>query len=266
MTPRDRNYRFEPGNEYTKKEILEITELSHNTLDKSLQTARLSTSRRTYSGDELLDRFLMVRKCVDAGRTYEEVAEQFSLLDAKSAPLEETEYSSYEGTEGSVDGLSAIDDIVTENLQAALQEISREAVRDFIEALPLYVAYEAYEGRKQFDSALRRSFRAFSHQMKGDMAKRKKRQKIFGPKAFGSRFQLAPSEEKKDEGTEGEESEADSEEEISEEPYYTDRTFTGRSLQKQHEGKPLTIQEQQAVDAHGEGILNEMFGMEPEVQ
>jgi hypothetical protein len=60
------SYDFDPNSEYKKTDIESLTGLSANTVTESLKTAGLSTSRRVYSGAELLERFVPVRRMLEA--------------------------------------------------------------------------------------------------------------------------------------------------------------------------------------------------------
>lgn len=66
----------------TKKKLQERYGLADTTVYKTLQACGLPTNVRTYSKQQIANRFDVARKLLDGGSTYEDVAFYFSLRPA----------------------------------------------------------------------------------------------------------------------------------------------------------------------------------------
>lgn len=66
----------------TKKDLAERYHISHNTVTDTLKACGLDTSKRSYTEEEITERFDVARKLFDAGKTSKEIEAYFSMKDA----------------------------------------------------------------------------------------------------------------------------------------------------------------------------------------
>ncbi|MBD2115179.1 MULTISPECIES: hypothetical protein [Cyanophyceae] len=168
------NYNFDPDRDYSKKEIAEITELSANTVTDSLKTAGLSTSKRFYTGSELLERFVPVRKMLDAGRTHEEICAARRMRQASSSTQENwpggggfqppDSSSALETDEAVIAGMGSFEDAINAGIRESIESAVQDATRDIVQFIPAMVAKALAEAaqsgqiRDVFHSRLREYF------------------------------------------------------------------------------------------------------------
>jgi hypothetical protein len=159
-------YNFDPGREYTKREIAEFTGLSANTITDSLKTAGLSTSKRAYTGRELLERFVLVRRMLEAGRSHDEVRAALRMREARQEEAEERVREPADGlsTETAAHAFHSLDVEIAEGVKTLVSSIVEEAAKDIMPYVPAMVAIalskEAERGtlKEGFQTTLRRYF------------------------------------------------------------------------------------------------------------
>ncbi|MBE9108245.1 hypothetical protein IQ273_02260 [Nodosilinea sp. LEGE 07298] len=174
------SYDFDPNSEYKKTDIEALTGLSANTVSESLKTAGLSTSRRIYSGAELLERFVPVRQMLEAGRTHEEIREAFEMRQAGSSsdgvgrPRQGGAYhrsqapsssSSSIGANEAVSGeMGSFEDEINAAIKESIESVVHAATQDIVKYIPAMVAASLAEAaqsgkiRDAFHSTLREYF------------------------------------------------------------------------------------------------------------
>ena len=69
------------------QEVLEIS--SKNTLRDTLKACGLETKKEKYTAEEIWNQFIPARQMLEAGATYQEVAEHFGLKDSEGGYAEE---------------------------------------------------------------------------------------------------------------------------------------------------------------------------------
>lgn len=157
MQKNPRNYHFVPAQPYTKKEIGDLTGLSKNVVTAGLEAARLSTSRRTYSGQELLEQFVPIRQLIDSGMTYEEIEEMQRMRHAGSQVEGDSPDSMYDES----GDLGDFDQAVGRGMTQIVYGVAEAAADDLVEMMPqivgLALSKVARDGK--LDAAFKRGMR-----------------------------------------------------------------------------------------------------------
>lgn len=130
------NVSIDPDREYTKKELQELTGLAPNTIYDTIKACGLSSSQRTYSGAELLERFLPARSMVAGGSTYDEVRQAFRLKTAATAPETEMNAAGYATAS---EGISFANE-VSQQVAESVRSIVVAGVKDLIPHIPKMAA------------------------------------------------------------------------------------------------------------------------------
>ncbi len=68
--------------DYTKKDLESLFDVSDNTVNATLKACGLPTSKRQYTREEVIERFLTARKMFDSGKSSSEITELFALKHA----------------------------------------------------------------------------------------------------------------------------------------------------------------------------------------
>ncbi len=116
----------------TKKELEERYNLSDNTVYKTLKACGLDTSKTSYSEEEIKDRFEKARGILEAGGTYKDVEDCFSMRQAQASP--EDAFDDFPTDEASVTSLRQQ---VSQEVLQTYDEVMDAAVRDVIPFLPM---------------------------------------------------------------------------------------------------------------------------------
>jgi DNA-binding transcriptional MerR regulator len=157
MQKKPRNYHFDPACQYNKKEIAELTGLSKNVVTAGLEAAGLSTSRRSYSGQELLDQFVPIRQLIDSGMTYEEIEEMQRIRHAGN----QDEGDLSDSMDGEGGDLGDFDQAVGRGMAQMMYGVAEAAVDDLVDVVPqlvgLAMGKAVRDGR--LDAAFKRSLR-----------------------------------------------------------------------------------------------------------
>ncbi|RZM77799.1 hypothetical protein [Leptolyngbya iicbica] len=168
MQKKPRNYHFDPTHQYTKKAIEELTGLSKNVVSAGLEAAGLSTSRRSYLGQELLERFVPVRRLIENGMTYEQIQEMQRMRHAASRDEEGTSDSMYDEN----GDLGDFDQAVGRGMAQMVYGVAEAAADDLVEVMPqlvgLALSKVARDGK--LDAAFKRGLREhFANRRKIDL-------------------------------------------------------------------------------------------------
>ena len=169
------NYNFDSTRDYTKKEIAEFTGLSPNTVTESLKSAQFSTSDRVYKGAELLERFVPVRRMLDAGRTHDEIRDAYGMKNASSRDAGMPP-SGAVLPEIANQGMESLESEIAAGMKEAIQSLVQAATEDIVEYIPGMVAASLAEAAQT--GKIREAFHA---KLREHFAKRRSLQ--FGPSA-----------------------------------------------------------------------------------
>lgn len=166
MTKKQYCYDFNAAQSYSKKEIQELTGLSKNAVSDSLKACGLPTSRRSYTGEELLTHFVRLRVLVDAGATYEEVQQALGMAQATVPDDEHPPYGAVPPPQAPGGGqeLANLDEVIGASIAETVNSTVEAAVNDLIDHIPhmaaLALSNAAREGkiREAFKTKLREYF------------------------------------------------------------------------------------------------------------
>lgn len=141
---------IDPDREYTKKELHELTGLAHNTVYETIKACGLSSSKRVYTGKELLERFFPARSLLEGGRTYDEVRQAFQLKTA-ATPSETDDYSDSNEENG-----VGFADEVSQQIAESVRSIVVAGVKDLVPYIPKMAALALEEVARS--GAIREAF------------------------------------------------------------------------------------------------------------
>lgn len=132
MAKHQENYGIKRDSDYDKAAIQELIEVKNiKTVREALEIAGLSTSKRLYKGDELIDSgFINIRKLFDQGWTKKQILEDYLGVKATSGG------STNSQNEKNVDDLSAIESALEEGALEVGEVLAETAAAYLVERFP----------------------------------------------------------------------------------------------------------------------------------
>ncbi|MBW4464664.1 MAG: hypothetical protein KME07_04395 [Pegethrix bostrychoides GSE-TBD4-15B] len=118
----------------TKKDIVEITGLSTNTVYTTIDSCGLDTSQTEYNGKELKS-FVLARRMLDSGKTYKDVEECFRMRNSATSDSNSRQQTGQPQEQMGFNGLQ-------EGVIQSVQSIVRASVKAIVPHLPQMVAIE----------------------------------------------------------------------------------------------------------------------------
>lgn len=151
---------LEESASYSKKDLQDIYGKADTTISKTLDACGLSTSRRTYTGNEIKTRFHLARKNIDElGWNYDQVREHFNKgtkvnqTEFSENPQQEPSANNYAHTQGE-ESVSAVDMAMFKLLNQSAQSSAQKAGSILIPLLNIHLAQTLSDPNGEFQRNL----------------------------------------------------------------------------------------------------------------